>query len=195
MEQAKPKIVPIAAPRTGKKNILIVTNDSEVTISNKLEAAGDLFGGRVTEIREFVKSLEEEFGEEGSNTMNISFGLITTFFGFVPSNYSIYRYKYAMSNKEEYLLTQKERDYAGRLEYVSRGFDKVIICVPKEMFRILVDNDALHNGKIIAVTSKDFKGLCEEREWIYLERKGARLGKKNAEKVRNYLRELNAGTS
>jgi hypothetical protein len=188
VNQAKPEVVPIAAPPTGKKNILIVTNDSEVTTSNKLESAGELYGGRVTEIREFVKSLESEFGEEGEDTMNVSFGLITTFFGFVPSNYSISKYKYVMGNKEEYQITQNERDYAGRLEYVSRGFDKVILCVPKEMFRILVDNDALHKGKIIAVTSKEFRGLCEENDWIFLERKGARLGKKNAAKIKDHLR-------
>lgn len=191
MEQTKSKTEPVAAPRTGRKNIMVVTNDSEVTTSDKLESAGKLYGGRVTEIREFVKSLEKEFGEEGDNTMNISFGLITTYFGFVPSNYSIAKYKYAMSNKKEYQITQDQRDYAGKLEYVSRGFDKVILCVPKEMFRILVDNDALHHGKVIAVTSKEFRELCEERDWMFLERRGARLGKKNAERIKKYLRELN----
>ena len=190
MDQAKSKVEPIAAPPTGKKNVLIVTNDSGVTISDKLESAGDLYAGRVTEIREFVKSLEEEFGEEGDDTMCVSFGLITTFFGFVPSNYCISKYKYAMSNMEEYQKTQDERDYAGRLEYVSRCFDKIVLCVPKDMFRILVDNDALHDGKIIAVTSKEHRDLCEERGWTFFERKGARLGKKNAEAIRKYLREF-----
>lgn len=195
MEQAESKVVPIAAPPTGKKNIMIVTNDSGVATSDRLESAGELYGGRVTEIREFVKSLEEEFGEEGDGTMCVSFGLITTFFGFVPSNYCISKYEYAMSNEEEYQKTQDERDYAGRLEYVSRGFDKVVLCVPKDMFRILVENDALHDGKIIAVTSKDNRKLCEERGWAFFERKGARLGKKNAAAIKKYLREFVADKS
>lgn len=180
----------MAAPPTGKKNILIVTNDSEVTTSNRLESAGELYGGRVTEVRNFVNALMEEFGEEGEDTMTVSFGLITTFYGFVPSNYCVSKYKYAMSNKEEYQRTQNERDYAGKLEYVSRGFDKVVLCVPKEMFRILAENDALHDGKIIAVTSKEFKGLCGEKGWTFFERKGARLGKKNAKNITKYLREF-----
>ena len=146
----------------------------------------------VTEIRDFVKSIEKEFGNEGSNTVDVSFGLITTYFGFVPSTYCITRYAYAMSDKDQYQLTQDKRDYAGTLEFVSRGYDRVLICVPKEMFRILVDNNALHDGKIIAVTTKEFKGLCEERGWTYLERKGARLGKENAEQVRQILRDLTA---
>ena len=48
------------APPSGKKSLLIVTNDSEVFLSKKLESAGDLFGGRVTEIKNFVKSMEDE---------------------------------------------------------------------------------------------------------------------------------------
>ncbi|HKM09463.1 MAG TPA: hypothetical protein VJX93_03115 [Candidatus Methanomethylophilaceae archaeon] len=186
------KVQPIPAPDSGKKKILVVTNDSTVALTNKLESAGELYGGRVTEIRDFVKSIEKEFGNEGSNTVDVSFGLITTYFGFVPSTYCITRYAYAMSDKDQYQLTQDKRDYAGTLEFVSRGYDRVLICVPKEMFRILVDNNALHDGKIIAVTTKEFKGLCEERGWTYLERKGARLGKENAEQVRQILRDLTA---
>lgn len=181
---------PKPAPKSGKKSLLIVTNDSEVFLSKKLEAAGDLFGGRVTEIKDFVKSMEAEFDKEGSNTWTISFGIISTLFGFVPSTYCIAQYSYAMSNKEQYQAVQDRKDYAGTLEYVSRGYDKVLVCVPKEMFRIMADNYAFHKGKIIAVTSKEFEGLCKENDWIFLERKGARLGKENAEKVRQIIRDI-----
>ncbi|MFA6799474.1 MAG: hypothetical protein WCR37_00500 [Candidatus Methanomethylophilaceae archaeon] len=183
---------PICAPQTGKKNVLIVTNDSEVFLSKKLEAAGDIFGGRVTEVREFFKSLDAEFGKEGSGKCSVSFGIISTLFGFVPSTYAISCYTYAMSNKEQYEAAQARKDYAGVLEYVSRGFDMVVVCVPKEMFRILLNKNALHDGKVVAVTSKEFEPICKERNWIFLERKGARIGKENAEKIRQQVSELTA---
>lgn len=181
---------PMPAPPSGKKSLLIVTNDSEVFLSKKLESAGDLFGGRVTEIKNFVKSMEDEFGKEGNNTWTISFGIISTLFGFVPSTYCIAHYSYAMNNKEQYQAVQDKKDYAGTLEYVSRGYDKVLVCVPKEMFRIMVDNFAFHKGKVIAVTSKEFEDVCKEHDWILLERKGARLGNENAEKVRQIIRDI-----
>ncbi|MGE0015045.1 MAG: hypothetical protein AB7S83_02520 [Candidatus Methanomethylophilaceae archaeon] len=183
---------PICAPQTGKKNVLIVTNDSEVFLSKKLEAAGDIFGGRVTEVRDFFKDLDAEFGKEGNGKCNISFGIISTLFGFVPSTYAISCYTYAMSNKEQYEAAQARKDYAGVLEYVSRGFDMVVVCVPKEMFRILLNNNALHDGKVVAVTSKEFEPICRERNWTFLERKGARIGKENAEKIRQKVYELTA---
>jgi hypothetical protein len=181
---------PMPAPKSDKKKLLIVTNDSEAFLSKKLEAAGDLFGGRVTEIKDFVKSMESEFGKEGNDTWVVSFGIISTLFGFVPSTYCITQYSYAMNNKEQYQAVQDRKDYAGTLEYVSRGYDKVLVCVPKEMFRIMVDNFAFHKGKIIAVTSKEFEGVCKEYDWVFLERKGARLGKENAEKVRQVIRDI-----
>lgn len=181
---------PTSAPQTGKKNILIVTNDSEVFLSKRLEAAGDIFGGRVTEVRDFYKDLDAEFGEKGSGECYVSFGIISTLFGFVPSTYAISYYTYAMSNKEQYEAAQARKDYAGVLEYVSRGYDMVVVCVPKEMFRILVNNNALHDSKTIAVTSKEFEPLCKERNWIFLERKGARIGKENAEKIKQKVSEL-----
>ncbi|MEA4977627.1 MAG: hypothetical protein VB016_03650 [Methanomassiliicoccaceae archaeon] len=181
---------PIAAPATGKKNVLIVTNDSQVFLSKRLEAAGDIFGGRVTEVRDFFKRLDAEFGKEGNGKCNVSFGIISTLFGFVPSTYAISSYTYAMCNKEQYEAAQVRKDYAGVLEYVSRGYDMVIVCVPKEMFRILIDNNALHDGKVVAVTSKEFEPLCKERNWTFLERKGARIGNENAEKIREKVSEL-----
>ena len=178
---------PIPAPPSGKKCVLIVTNDSEVFLSNKLEEAGNLFGGRLTEVKNFYERINSEFGEKGTGELTVSFAVISTLFGFVPSNYMISRYSYVMNCKEQYIAAQERKDYAGIMGYISNAYDLVLVCVPKEMFRILAEKGALIKGKTVAVTAKEFEPMCKENGWIYLERKGARLGKENSEKVRELI--------
>ena len=112
---------PIPAPPSGKKSVLIVTNDSGVFLSNKLEAAKDLFGGRFTEVKNFYEKIDSEFGDGGTKELTVSFAVISTLFGFVPGNYMVSKYSYVMENKEQYLAAQERKDYAGIMGYISNA--------------------------------------------------------------------------
>lgn len=169
--------------------ILVITNDSTVFLNEGLSSAFDMFGGRVTEIKQLVARLDTA-SKDDAKMCSVSFGVITTFFGFVPGNYSIAPYSVVMSNKEQYELVQERKDYAGKIAYIASPFDKVIVCVPKDMFAILLREDALPEGKVIAVTSPEFKDECEKRGWMFLERKGARLGNENSERVFKAIEEM-----
>lgn len=73
---------------------------------------------------------------------------------------------------------------------MTRPFDKVIMCVPKDMFSMFLDADEIEHGKVIAVTSPEFREECEKRGWTFLERKGARVGDANADEIERLVREL-----
>jgi len=62
--------------------------------------------------------------------------------------------------------------------------------MPKELFRLFLEADQIGKGKLIAVTNPEFKEECEKRDWIYLERKGARVGNDNADRIEEIIREL-----
>ena len=172
-----------------QNQILVLTNDSSVFLKPGVSSAFDMFGGRVTEIKQLVARLDT--ASKGDCKMcEVSFAVISTFFGFVPGNYTIAPYSFVMSCKEDYELVQEKKDYAGKLAYVPTPFDKIVVCVPKDMFAILLREIALPDGKVIAVTSPDFKEECEKRGWMYLERKGARLGNENSEKVFKSIEEM-----
>lgn len=169
--------------------ILIVTNDSTVFLEEGLASAFDMFGGRTTEIKELVARLDTA-SKDGRKMCEVSYGVITSFFGFVPGNYVIAPYSKVMSCKEDYELVQKEKDYLGKLGYVAQPFDKTVVCVPKDMFAMILEENIFDDGKVIAVTSPDFKEECEKRGWAFFERKGARLGKENSEKIFRMIESL-----
>ena len=84
-------------------SVLIVTNDSTVfLVRNRIDSAFNMFGGRVTEVKNLVKRLDTAVKNDGSKLCDVSFGIITTRYGFVPANYQIEDYPRVMSNKEEY---------------------------------------------------------------------------------------------
>ena len=162
------------------KRILIVTNDSTVfLVKNRIATAFELFGGRVTEVKNLVKRLDTAVDDRGQKLCDVSFGVITTKYGFVPGNYQIMEYPNVMSNREEYLQADLDKNFVSQTSFMTRPFDKVIMCVPKDMFSMFLDADEIEHGKVIAVTSPEFREECEKRGWTFLERKGARVGDAN----------------
>ena len=156
-----------------KKKILVITNDSTVFLSDGFVSAYDMFGGRLTEVRNLYDRIAEN---------NIaSFGVISGKYGFIPSNYVVMKYDNVPSCKEDYEKLQKEKDFVGQIEYLSRPFDKVVLCVPKDMFEMLIP--AFPKGKLIAVTNRKFKSVCKQNDWSFYLRKGARVGNSNAEAI------------
>jgi hypothetical protein len=56
--------------------------------------------------------------------------------------------------------------------------------------KMILDANALPNGRVIAVTSPDFKEECEKRDWLFLERRGARVGDANADIIFEEIRKI-----
>lgn len=173
------------------KRILIVTNDSEVFLNpNRIDTAFNMFGGRVTEVKKLVARLDTAVDGDGKKLCDVSFGVITTQYGFVPGNYQIVSYPKVMSDREGYEDCENRKQFVEQVSYLCKPFDKVIMCVPKDMFAMFIEADLIDDGKLIAVTNPCFKDECEKRGWIYLERKGARVGNDNADKIEESIRQL-----
>jgi len=164
------------------RSVLVVTNDSTVFLKKGLATAYEMFGGRTTEIKNFVERLDTA-KKNGKNICDVSYGVISSRFGFVPGNFIIARYEEVMSKKEDYERVQEEKDYLGQLNQASRYYDRVIVCVPNGMFEMMLKDNTFQNGKVIAVTCPAFADECRKRGWVFMERKGARLGKGNAERI------------
>ncbi|MCL2333217.1 MAG: hypothetical protein FWC52_00270 [Candidatus Methanoplasma sp.] len=164
------------------RSVVVVTNDSTVFLHKGLASAFEMFGGRVTEIKNFVARLDT--ATKGDRKLcDVSFGVISTRFGFVPGNYVISKYDHVMDKKEDYIRVQEEKDYLGQLRQMTMYFDRIIVCVPNAMFEMMLKDNTFQHGKVIAVTCPAFKEECEKRGWIAFERKGARLGSANADAI------------
>ncbi len=173
------------------KRILIVTNDSKVfKDKNKLLSAFDMFEGRATEVKNLVARLDTATNEAGGKLCEVSYGVISARFGFVPGNYMVTGYEETMDTAEEFKAVDERKGYVEQVSYLTRPFDKTIFCMPKEMFRLFLEFDGIQNGKLIAITNPEFKEECEKRDWIYLERKGARVGNDNADRIEEIVREM-----
>jgi len=173
------------------KRILIVTNDSTVfKDKNRLLSAFEMFEGRATEVKNLVARLDTAVDDKGGKLCDVSYGVITTKYGFVPGNYMVTGYDEVMDSKEGYIEADQRKQYVEQVSYLTRPFDKVIFCMPKEMFRLFLEADQIADGKLIAVTNPEFKDECEKRGWIYLERRGARVGNENADRIEEIIREL-----
>ena len=158
-----------------KKRVLVISNDSSVFLKQGFVSAFEMFGGRLTEVKNLVARLD--------GVCEISFAIISGKFGFIPANYVVMQYPNVPSCKKDYEELQERKDFVGKTGYIARAFDKVIVCVPKDMFAMLID--VLPSEKVIAVTSPEFKDECAKRGWTFYQRSGARVGKENADAIVN----------
>jgi hypothetical protein len=168
--------------KTDLRSVLVITNDSTVFLKKGLATAFEMFGGRAEEVKKLVTKLDSA-SKDGRKMCDVSYGVISTRFGFVPGNHVITNYKDVMSKKEDYERVQREKDFLGKLNQVSIYFDRVVVCVPKDLFAMFLQDETFLPGKVIAVTCPAFSDECFLRDWTFLERKGVRLGKENAEKI------------
>ena len=155
------------------KRILVISNDSTVFLSCGFVSAFEMFGGRLTEVKKLVARLDE--------VCDVSFAIISGEFGFIPANYVVRKYDRVPSCKEEYEELQQRKDFVGQAQFICRAFDKIIVCVPKDMFSMLMP--VLPKGRVIAVTNECFREDCEKNAWTFYLRKGARVGDANADAI------------
>jgi hypothetical protein len=151
---------------------LVITNDSTV-FRYEEASAEEMFGGRVTEVRNLKNRLSE--------ICDVSFGMISGKYGFIPGDRVITRYENVPDSAAEYKRLQERTDFSAWISMISERFDAVLIFVPKEMMRLIIEEDV--ECKVISSTSPKFKREFERRGWKFFERKGARVGKKNADDI------------
>ena len=123
--------------------ILVVTNDGTVFRSKGVDSAFNMFGGRVTEVKSLVARLDTAVDDKGRKLCDVSYGVITTRYGFVPGNYVIDSYPRVMSNREEYEFVNAANHFVEQTSYLCRPFDKVIFCIPKDMFAMFLEADQI----------------------------------------------------
>ncbi len=169
------------AKKLGEKQVLVISNDSTVFLTQQWVSAFEMFGGRLTEVKKLVERLEE--------VCEISFGIISGRYGFIPANYVIAPYDNVPEGKEEFEELQERTDFVGKIGYMCQQFfDAIIVCVPKDAFELL--KDALPDKKVIAVTNPMYEDYCAKRGWTYIHRNGARVGNENADFIVEKIRTL-----
>jgi len=174
--------------------VLVITNDSTVFLKKGVSSAFDMFGGRCTEVKKLVARLDTASKTEDTTKKlcEVSFGIITSKYGYIPADYTVMPYpaEEVMDSPEDYEAVQRKKDFLGKIDYTSKLFDRIIVCVPKHVMKMILDANALPNGRVIAVTSPDFKEECEKRDWLFLERRGARVGDTNADIIFEEIRKI-----
>ncbi|MCQ2085498.1 MAG: hypothetical protein MJZ21_05055 [archaeon] len=174
--------------------VLVITNDSTVFLKNGIASAFEMFGGRCQEVKNLVARLDlaHKTGEPDKKLCQVSFGIISSRFGYVPADYTVMPYpkEEVMDSPEDYEAVQEKKNYLGMIDYTCKLFDRIVVCVPKHMMKMIMDANVLPTGRVIAVTSPDFKEECEKRDWLFLERKGARVGAENADIIFEEVRKI-----
>ena len=174
--------------------VLVITNDSTVFLKTGVASAFEMFGGRCQEVKNLVARLDTACctGKPEKKLCQVSFGIVTSKYGYIPADYTVMPYpkEEVMDSPEDYEDLQKRKNFLGIIEYTCKLFDRIVVCVPKHMMKMILDSNALPNGRVIAVTSPDFKDECEKRDWLFLERKGARVGDANADIIFEEVRKI-----
>ena len=174
--------------------VCIITNDSTVFLKTGVASAFEMFGGRCTEVKKLVARLDTASmsNDPSKKLCEVSFGIISSRFGYVPADYTIMPYpkEEVMDSPEDYEAVQEKKNYLGMIDYTCKLFDRIVVCVPKHIMKMILDSNALPNGRVIAVTSPDFKEECEKRDWLFLERRGARVGDANADIIFEEIRKI-----
>ena len=156
--------------------VSVITNDSTVSCHEESEAE-DMFGGRVTEVRNLKNLI--------STVCETELFFISGAYGLVPGDTKIKRYSNVPDTRSEYQTTEERTGFAKAVSEVTRSSDITVIFVPKEMMRIIMREEL--QGMIISVTNVEFKNEFEKRGFVFLERRGARVGRANARRIREII--------
>ena len=152
--------------------ILVITNDSTVFRYDE-SSAEEMFGGRVTEVRNLKNRI--------SGFCETSFGIISGKYGFISGDRMISRYEDVPDSEAGYKRLQERTDFPAWISMISENFDIMLIFVPKGMMDLILKEDIQCN--VISSTNLKFKKEFERRGWPFYERRGARVGKNNANEI------------
>lgn len=153
--------------------ILVVTNDG-MTFNSDIGRADEIFAGRLIEVIHFTETLRQHH--------DVTLAIISQKYGLITGDTIIQRYGGAPDSEEGYKEMQRRTDFSNEISRLSGSFDSVVVLVPKGIMKILIQNGALR-GNVTACTSPDLRDVFQKRGWKFYERKGARIGKRNAEAI------------
>lgn len=158
----------------------VVSNDSTVFLKNQGDVS-EIFGGRYTEVRNFCN--------RASLMHEVKISVITGEYGVITSPYHICKYKKITDSKEDYVKLEKRFCYSKKIWEESKSSDVLILFVPKDMTEIILQrcNDIC---KLISVTNFAPKNKIVNPNWYLIERKGARIGKKNENIIFDILQNI-----
>ncbi len=158
----------------------IVSNDSTVFLKDQGDVA-EIFGGRYTEVRNFCN--------RASLMYDVKISVITGEHGLITSPHCINRYEKITNSKEDYIKLEKRFCYSKTVWEESKSTDALILFVPKDMTEIILQRCDT-NCKLITVTNFTPKYELINPNWHLIERKGARIGKKNEKIIFEILQNI-----
>ncbi len=158
----------------------IVSNDSTVFLKDQGDIS-EIFGGRYTEVRNFCK--------RASLRYEIKSSIITGEYGLLTSPHCISRYEKITDSKEEYVKLERKFCYSKKIFEESKSIDVLILFVPKDMTKIILQQGN-NDCKLITVTNYIPKYKESNPNWYFIERKGARIGRKNEKIIFEILQNL-----
>lgn len=179
--------------------VLIITNESEIFLvqddngrhsrryaqlseeeSSGMVPAKELFGGRFTEVRSFRDRISRKVYAE--------MAIITKGNGLIEGRTLIKPYLGYVSTYQDICDTEEKYALCENLRKMMDGYHITIFCIPKNILSFFIDRDVFSiKSKIIFITSRDLDIRLHNDSYILLPRRGARVGRDNAQKIEQIL--------
>lgn len=149
-----------------------------------LGPAGDRLGGRFTEVRNLHDRLSAEH--------EASLKVISGRYGLIDASDPIVPYHHPVGSKREIDELERRTGFVEDLVRVMKEYECVVFLLPKAFVGVLKERGVfVTDGTVIAVTSRDFKECLDRRpNCLFMERRGARVGRENAGLIRSTLKRL-----
>ena len=151
---------------------------SAVHRSSKFRAE-ELFGGRFTEIKRFKDRLSE--------SLDTHLAIISFAHGLVDGDYPISPYE-GYCEGERINSVEKAHGLSDAVHFITEAPEMIIVCLPNDILSHLLDAGALPVHKCIFVASVSMHHRLHDSPLVLI-RRGARLGRDNAEKIMRFLSE------
>lgn len=135
--------------------------------------AGEIFGGRYSELRSFLQRL--------SKCRDARAAIVTHAHGLVDGEEMISPYR-GYCEGSEIAAVESRHGIAAAVKARCDEAEGVLVCLPRDLLEFLLDREALPLEKCMVVAAPSLHPRLEGRSML-MERSGARLGKKNASKV------------
>lgn len=149
-----------------------------------LGPAGDRLGGRFTEVRNLFDRLSAEH--------EACLKVISGRYGLIESSDPIVPYDLPVESRKGIEDLEERTRFVEDLFRAMKGQECVVFLLPKGFVELLKEREVfVTDHTVIAVTSRDFKGYLDQRSnCLFMERRGARVGRENARLIQSTLKRL-----
>lgn len=179
----------------GNSEILIISNESEIFIiqsdeerrslrytqlsegeSHRMVPAEDLFGGRFTEVRNLRNQL--------ACKVKVKLAIVTRKYGLIEGEERITPYLGYVSNTQGICEIEENFALCETIRKMIDACDMAIICLPKNILSFFIRNQVFSKkSKIVFITTEDLAINLKGDYFITMPRRGARVGKDNAQRL------------